>query len=139
VTAGPEPRFFFDNNLSHHLVAGMLAFGENVEHLRDNFIPDAGDHVWMPYVGTNRLTLITSDARIWRNPTEIALIHRYRIGGFVIPAKNADRCTIIQQLVRHWPMMKVAARTEEPPFLFQLKPTGTKLVSLLSRVRKGKA
>jgi hypothetical protein len=131
LTGGADPRFFFDANLSPNLAAGMRAFGENVEHISDTFVPGVEDIAWLPYVGSDGLVLVTRDVRIWRNPAELALITRHNIGGFVLGGQELDRCGLIQQLIRHWPLMKRTARKEARPYLYRLRRTGTKLTSLL--------
>jgi hypothetical protein len=131
VNARGNPRFFFDANLSSHLAAGMRSFGESVEHISETFVAGAEDAGWLPYVGSNGLVLATRDLRIWQSPAEIALVRHHKIGGFILAGHELDRCGLIQQLIRHWPLMKRTASKEPRPYLYRLRKTGAKLIPVL--------
>lgn len=119
-------RFFVDNNLSVNLARGMRAFGEPVDHLQDHFREDAPDTEWLEYIGTEDFFLITRDDRIRRNPAELRALREFRVGAFFLGGKQRSRCELIQQLVNNWPRIKEFARTSKRPFVFRVRPTGTK-------------
>jgi hypothetical protein len=118
-------RFFFDQNLSHHLSDGLNAFGENVVHLRDHFPQDVDDTTWLKFVGQNNLTVITRDKRLRWNPAELAAFRRFKVGAFFLAGKELNRCKMIQMLIRHWPKIKKYASTTSRPFAFTIPPSGT--------------
>lgn len=120
-------KFFFDNNLSIHLAKGLSEFGEDVMHLRDQFDEDEADVVWLEYVGENRITLITKDDWIRRNPLEKQSIIKHKVGVFFLGGKKLSRCKIIQQVVRNWPRIKELAIKTRPPYAFRVPPSGTSI------------
>ncbi len=125
-------RFFFDNNLSVHLVEGMKIFGENVLHLKEVFPENTDDVIWLPYVGKNKMVLITRDEQLRWNPAEIAALQNYKVGAFVLGGKNLNRCRIIQQVIRNWPRIKeIAIKSQnKTPYIFRVPPRGTKYTTL---------
>ena len=122
--------FFFDNNLSEHLVNGLKAFGEDVIHLKEVFKNDEVDTVWLKYIGDKRFFLITRDEHVRFNPTELQTLKQHNVGAFFVGGKNLNRCAIIQQVVRNWPRIKEYSAKTRLPFLFRIPPTGTKFVRL---------
>jgi predicted nuclease of predicted toxin-antitoxin system len=122
--AGSGIRFFFDNNLSPNLAKGLHSFGENVEHLRDNFDPDTEDEIWLKYAGENGLVVITRDGRIKKNPAEIKAYVDHKVGAFFIVGKNLKKCEIIQLVIKAWPNIKETAHKTRPPYAFKVKRQG---------------
>lgn len=123
-------KFFIDNNLSPRLAAGMQAFGEDVEHLRDSFPPDAEDVAWLKYVGAKRLFLLTRDEHLRFRPFELASLKKYKVGAFFLGGKNRTHCELVRQLVRHWHRIKESAQKERRPFAIRIPPSGTKFVKI---------
>ena len=70
-------KFFFDNNLAIKLAHGldqMVSPNHRVVHLRDEFLPNVEDAVWMNALAKEEdLVIITADAAISRNPHEVKL------------------------------------------------------------------
>lgn len=123
--------FFFDNNVSQHLAAGMKAFQEQAIHLVDEFSQDTKDTDWIPVVGSKGWTLITRDERILKNPAELKAYKENNIGAFFLGGKNRSRCDLIRQLVRNWPQMKELAAKTRKPFAFRVPPSGGKFKKIL--------
>jgi len=123
-------KFFFDNNLSVHLVKGLKGFGENVMHLQDKFEEDEADEGWLTDIGQKGLFLITRDDRVRFRPAELEALKRHRVGAFFLGGKNLTRCQLIQQIVRNWPAIKEYARKTTRPFAFRVRPSGGKLVKI---------
>ena len=75
-------RFFFDNNLAiklAHRLDQMVAPQHRVVHLRDEFLPNVEDAVWMKSLGKEEdLVIVTADVAISRNPHESASLERSR-------------------------------------------------------------
>jgi len=81
ATRGVSVTFFFDNNLSKDLAAGMKAFGEPVLHMNDLHPEgDPGDEVWLPEIGTLGYCLVTRDAAIRRRPGELRAYRLHEVG-----------------------------------------------------------
>lgn len=120
-------KFFFDNNLSTHLAAGLKAFGEDVMHLQDEFSEDAPDEEWLKHIGDQGIFLITRDDRVRYRPAELGAIKRHQVGAFFLGGKNRTRCELIQQVVRNWPTIKEHAGKAQRPFAFRIRPSGTKV------------
>lgn len=123
-------KFFFDNNLSQHLAAGMLAFGENVEHLQESFPEDTDDEIWLKYIGENGLFLITRDEQIRYRPSQKAALKANNVGAFFLGGKNRTRWQLVKQLVRSWERIKEFAAKERRPFAFKIYAQGTKFVKI---------
>jgi PIN like domain len=68
-------KFFFDNNLAIKLAHGldqMVSPNHRVVHLRDEFLPNVEDAVWMTALAKEEdLVIITADVAISRNPHEV--------------------------------------------------------------------
>ena len=123
-------RFFFDNNVSLHLVNGMRAFGENVIHLQEKFPENTDDVIWLKHLGENKMVLITRDEKIRWNPAERDAFRKHKVGAFFLSGKNLDRCRMIQQVVKNWPRIKEYARKSKPPYFFRVPSRGTKFTAL---------
>ena len=122
--------FFMDNNLSPNMARGMKEFGENVEHLQENFPEEAKDIEWLPYVGERGLIVVTKDRNILRQPIQRKAFRENSVGAFFLGGKGLNRCQLIQQLVRNWPRMKELARKSHRPFAFKVPPKGSKIESI---------
>jgi PIN like domain len=68
-------KFFFDNNLAIKLAHGldqMVSPHHRVVHLRDEFLPNVEDAVWMHALANQEdLVITTADVAISRNPHEV--------------------------------------------------------------------
>ena len=68
-------KFFFDNNLAVKIAHGldqMVRPEHRVVHLRDEFLPNVEDAVWMKALAKEKdLVIVTADVAINRNPHEI--------------------------------------------------------------------
>lgn len=122
--------FFFDNNLSEHLVNGLKAFGEDVVHLKEMFEEQEPDASWLKQIGDKRFFLVTRDERVRFNPIELSALKQNNVGAFFVGGKNLTRCAIIQQVVRNWPRIKELSAKTKLPFLYRIPPSGTKFVRL---------
>ena len=122
-------KFFFDNNLSEHLVRGLREFDENVVHLKEKFRENTEDPEWLEYVGKNNMVLLSRDKRLRWNPAEIESIRQFNVGAFVLSGKNLNRCQIIQQIIRNWPQIKeIATKSRNKvPYIYRVPPRGTKI------------
>lgn len=117
--------FFFDNNLSPLLVAGLRGFGEDVQHLRDAFPQDTKDVVWIPQVAASGWILVTRDKRIRTRPLEAeALIRSGLSAFFFVQKRDPDLWGWVQLVVRRWREMKTLARSERKPFLLAVPERG---------------
>ena len=122
--------FFFDNNLSEHLVDGLRAFGEDVIHLKEVFRNDEQDISWLKYIGEKKYFLVTRDEHVRFNPTELQTLKEYNVGAFFVGGKNLNRCAIIKQIVRNWPRVKEFSARTKVPFMYRIPPSGTKFVRI---------
>lgn len=117
--------FFFDNNLSPQLVAGLRAFGEDVQHLRDAFPEDTKDLVWIPKVAESGWILVTRDRRIRTRPLEADALMRTGLSAFFfVQKRDPDLWGWVELLVRRWREMKELAERERKPFLLAIPERG---------------
>lgn len=117
-------RFFFDENLSPHLVAGLRGFGEDVVHLTDEFAPGTRDVDWLEVIGNKGWPLVSKDERIRYNKGEREQITRHSVSAFFLGGKKMSRCETIQQVVRAWPEMKKWVAKSRTPFLAKVSRHG---------------
>lgn len=117
--------FFFDNNLSPRLVAGLRGFGEDVQHLREAFPPDAKDPLWIPQVAAWGWILVTRDKRIRSRPLEAEALAGSGLSGFVFMQKREpDFWGWVELVVRRWAEMRRLTETEKKPFLLGITERG---------------
>lgn len=117
--------FFFDNNLSPLLVAGLRGFGEDVQHLRDAFPPETKDVVWIPHVAASGWVLVTRDKRIRTRPLEAEALVRAGLSAFFFMQKrDPDLWGWVQLVVRRWREMQELERTAHKPFLMGIPERG---------------
>ena len=117
--------FFFDNNLSPLLVAGLRGFGEDVQHLRDAFPENTKDVVWIPQVAESGWVLVTRDKRIRTRPLEAEALARAGLSAFFfVQKRDPDLWGWVQLLVRRWREMNELAERERKPFLFAIPERG---------------
>lgn len=117
--------FFFDNNLSYRLAAGLRAFGEEVWHLRDTFPPVTPDDVWLPDVGQRGWYVITRDKRISRKPAEVAALKGAGVGAFIFTQqKDLDLWGWVETVIRRWREIQEWCRTHQRPFVTGIPERG---------------
>jgi hypothetical protein len=125
--------YFFDNNISPHLVEAMRLFGEPVHHMRDLYPGgDPGDPVWVPEVAGRGLIIVTYDRGIKRKPDECAVFVSSKAGGFfLMGGHRAGRWEQVEQLVRQWRFLKQTAEETPRPFMLRVRSRGWRTSSLL--------
>jgi hypothetical protein len=68
-------KFFFDNNLASklaHALDKLVSPEHRVVHLRDEFLPNVEDAVWMNALAKeDDVVIVTADVAISRNPHEV--------------------------------------------------------------------
>lgn len=133
VSPAPINGYFFDNNVSHHLVEAMRLFGEPVFHMRDLYPGgDPGDTVWIAETARLGYVVITYDRGIKRKPQECALFREHGAAGFfLMGGHKASRWDQVEQLVRQWRHIKSTAKGTPRPFMLKVRSRGWKTSSLL--------
>lgn len=136
MTAAPPFRgFFFDANMPERIARAMQDLDENVVWIFDEFKDgDPGDHVWLPWVASEGLVVITRDLDMI-SPALKGLYRKHNAGGFYLHGGNDRKCDVIQYVVRQWPLLKRTARTTDRPFLLRVRPKGWHMKSLLGKLR----
>ncbi len=122
--------FFFDNNLSPRIVAGMKAFGEDVTHLTEHFAANTLDADWFEFIAEREMVLITKDRKIRWNPAEREAVRRHKIGAFFLGGKDLGYWRIVVQVVRNWEKIKDHVQRTPRPFAFLMRAKGTKFTRL---------
>ncbi|MBN1273425.1 MAG: DUF5615 family PIN-like protein [Candidatus Aminicenantes bacterium] len=119
-------KFFFDNNLSNKIAQAMDLLDQEVEvkHLTDIFNQNTQDSEWLKYIGENKMILLTKDRKILKNVAEKQAIRRYKVGAFILTAKNLPIWEIIRSIVNKWEEMKQLASTSKKPFAYQVPRKG---------------
>jgi hypothetical protein len=83
--------FFFDTNISEHLVNGLKAFGESVVHLKEMFDQQEPDASWLRQIGEKKFFLVTRDERVRFNPIEMGAIRQSGVGAFFSRRKEPQQ------------------------------------------------
>lgn len=121
-------KFFIDENYGRDLADGLRLLGYNVEHIFENFDEGVKDTVWLPYVGENKLALITKDKGIRRKPNEKALLHKYKVVAFYLGGSKQSGQNIVKQLINAWDKMEAKAKVQLKKGMagaFRVPPRGT--------------
>ena len=99
--------FFFDNNFSPRLVAGLRALGQPVAHLREHF------------------DLITRDKRIRNRPAQVAALRRADVGAFIFTQqRDLNFWDWVETVVRRWREIERWARSHGRPFVAGIPERG---------------
>lgn len=126
-----ELRFFVDENLGPNLVRGLRDLGySNIEHILETFDPGTDDEVWLDYVGSNGLVLITKDKGIRRNPKEKTALLQHGIVAFYLGGKEKGSREISKQLIVAWNKMEACAIRQKKKGIagaFIIRPKGGKI------------
>ena len=123
-------KFFFDEGIGQNLSDGLLHFGKNVEHVLDKFPAGTEDVEWLPYVGENKLILVTKDKGIKRKPNEKALLLQYNIVAFYLGGSEKSGHNILKQLINAWDKMETKAKQQlktKRAGAFLVNPHGSKI------------
>jgi hypothetical protein len=122
-------KFIVDENLGPPIAHGMAGFKEPIVHVAD--CEDLGKGVQDPtlleYIGRKGWFLLTIDKKISKNPEEKHSFRKHKIGAFFLGGDHRSNCFRIQQLVRNWPKIKELAAKTTRPFVYRVRPTGTKI------------
>jgi hypothetical protein len=97
-----------------------------VEYVRHGSLFNAGVHdiEWLPTVGKNRWSLLTSDKSIRYNQLEKAKIVEYGIREFVFASGSLSGVMMAGILSKAMPKMKRLFRSYPPPFIAYLSQSG---------------
>ncbi len=97
-------RFFFDNNISPHLVDILKILGVDALHLRDVFPTNAKDTEWIPRVGQEGWVLVTADKNILRNRAERDALREHRLTTLVLKETILHKGMWEQTewFIKHW-------------------------------------
>jgi hypothetical protein len=87
------------------------------------FSPHAEDHTWLPYVGQNRLVLITTDDSMPYSGAEKWAILKFKVRSFVYKS-HMKGDEIARFLVKMMPAMRRFNGAHERPFIGYLMPSG---------------
>ena len=123
-------RFFIDAGLSSKLAEALRLLGKDVEHIHDKFEEGIKDEIWLPYVGENKMALITKDKGIRRKPNEQALLRKYGVVAFYLGGSEKSGHDIARQLLNAWENMEDKARKQLKTGVagaFRVSPAGNKI------------
>ena len=108
-------RFFFDNNLSSHLAAGIRELSKgsagpttHAIHLRERFKPNVADHDWIPALANDGEWAVISQNGFRKNDLEREALRKSALIVFVLSKQWSSHTywDKAQNLVRWWPSIE---------------------------------
>ena len=113
--------FVFDENISHRIVEGFKAFGEDVVHIAEVVGRGKEDPFWIPEIGKRELILITNDYRILKKPHEAKAIRDASVSAFFIDiTTHPDLWGWIEFFIKRWRDIRRLAENTPRPFAFRV-------------------
>ena len=117
--------FFLDNNLSPLLAAGLRAFGEDAQHLRDVFPADTADEVWLPDIGRRGWYLVSRDKKIAKKRAQRVVLTEAGVGAFFfVQKKDYTGWEWVEVVVGRWREMKAWCEAHPAPFVAGIPERG---------------
>ncbi len=118
--------FFFDNHLSPHFAHMFKALGIDVRALRDEFLANTDDVVWIPEIGRRGWVLITYDRGIATNAVEARALKHNNVTTIFLGRfwRNLRRWDQVVWLVRNWPKITEFVETNPQGTIAQFPQKG---------------
>jgi len=89
-----------------------------------HFRSGALDDEWLPYVGSRKWVLVTSDKKIRYNELEREKVIRYGIREFVFTSGNLNGKMMGEILTKAMEKMKKLCKHHDPPFIASISKGG---------------
>ena len=96
--------YFFDNNISPHLVNILRELDVDAVHLKQVFKEDTEDVDWIPQAGQEGWIVVTADREIRRNPAEREALKQNNVTTLFLQRTFLKRTKWPQAewLIKHW-------------------------------------
>lgn len=111
--------FYLDESIYSRVLAERIAAsGASVRIPGDPFPRGTLDHVWLSACGTNEWIVLMRDQRVRRRPLELAALHQFKVGAFVLTAGQAtatETADAVERLLTKFVNISVSERR---PFLY---------------------
>jgi len=112
---------FFDRNLGKSIPEALKLLGLEVEKHDDHFPANATDEEWLEHVGNKGWPVVTADARLRLNQSQLRALADYRVGCFMLcGAGNRPRWYAVRIIARNWEHIEIVANSGQRPFLHRL-------------------
>ncbi|MGN6402133.1 MAG: hypothetical protein ACTHMD_16865 [Flavisolibacter sp.] len=130
---------FIDENLPPKLAQGLSMLESantdafDVHSIRDYFKKGSPDEGWIPEIGRLGGAVITQDHNIHRKQMQKDLYRKHKVGLIVFKAPGKNGYTyweMVENIVKHWQLIKTEIRKHKPPFAFMITPRSSKLLPL---------
>lgn len=130
---------FIDENLPPKLAQGLHLLESantdafDVYSIKDYFKKGSKDEEWIPEVGNLDATVITQDHNIHRQQRQRELYRKHKVGLIVFKApgkKGYSYWEMVENIIRHWQLIKTEVKKHKPPFAFVIAPRSSKLLPL---------
>jgi predicted nuclease of predicted toxin-antitoxin system len=130
---------FIDENLpvqlAHALQLLEKANNENVlvKSIIDEYGRGAKDEEWIPKLGQLKAFVITQDHNIHRKQLQKQLYQQHKVGLIVFKGPGKHGYTyweMVENIIKHWRLMKAQIKKQSPPFAFVITPRSAKFQSL---------
>jgi hypothetical protein len=114
----------FDENLSPALAHFLEAIAEPARHVRDMGLVATPDEQILERLTTGLDCLLTRDRSMLHRTDVVALLHRQKLGFFVVPSQKQQILETSALVLRHWPQMIEISKVELRPFVAELSLRG---------------
>ena len=132
-------KIFIDENLPPKLAEGLNLLespnddGIEVLSISHYFGRGAKDEEWIPELGKLKAIVITQDHNIHRKQSQKELYRNHKVGLIVFKAPGKTGYTyweMVENIIKHWKLIKREAVKLTPPYAFQITPKSQKLLPL---------
>ena len=130
-------KLFLDNNLPPRLAKALSALFTGLHEvvaLRDKFPPNISDKDWITELSREGgWTVLSSDRRILKNPTERAALRSSNLTAFFLTRSLANKTSIEKQMIRIlqlWDVMESTVKNVQGGAAYELPERSLKLRQL---------
>lgn len=132
-------KIFIDENLPPRLAEGLQLLesanddGIEVFSIPKYFGKGATDEEWISEVGKLKAVVITQDHNIHRKQLQKELYRKHKVGLIVFKAPGKSGYTyweMVENIIKHWQLIKKEVGKRNPPYAFQITPRGHKWLPL---------
>ncbi len=108
--------FFFDNNVSRHIVDALKCLGVEATHLQEHFPADTEDTVWIPHLRKHGWILITADSKMRKRPAEAIALREENVVAVFLMKEYPSKPKFEQAswIFKHWPAVEKEATHASP-------------------------
>ena len=116
--------FFFDRNMGRSIPKAFRMLGLPVTYHDQLFHEKTRDDEWLAHVGNEGWIVVSHDTRFLQNESEKRALIDHNVGCFILVGGGLTKWAKAKILVRAWPRIERAVRSEPPPFVYKIYLNG---------------